>query len=118
MASRTALNNRDRQKLRDKIQSDKIIRELQAFGLGIKLKRNNGGYHVPNLTALKVKTLFGLLDRTLPAIRAEEVATTTEEVVERVISASALSEDEWTDQYGPQELPEGVTPITAAKDNK
>ena len=116
MPTRSQLNNRDRQKLRDKIQADKIIRELQAFGLGIKLKRSNGEMHVPKLTTNKIKVLLALLGKTLPDIRAEEVTTLSdEEVVERVISGEPLSEEAWTDEYGPQELPEGVTSIEAAK---
>ena len=116
MAYRAVLNNRDRQKLRDKIKADKIIRELQAFALGIKLKRNNGEYHVPKLTTLKVKALFGLLDRILPTIKAEEVIVEKTEKT-RVISSEVLSEEDWLEKYGPkdEELPENVTSIADAK---
>jgi len=97
MANRKILNDLDKDKLRAKIKSAMLIREVQAFALGTALKRPDGKMHVPKMTPTKLRAILALLNKTLPDLKSEEL--TIEDVTkDRVIAATPQqSEEEWAE---------------------
>tara|TARA_R110000803_G_scaffold206573_1_gene273928 strand:+ start:59 stop:379 length:321 start_codon:yes stop_codon:yes gene_type:complete len=92
------LNNRDKDKLREKIRADKIISRMQAYVLGTKIQVD-GKQVVPKMDANKIRASLGLLNKVLPDYRSTEVDMSTT-VKEKVVSSTPLKESEWSQQYG------------------
>jgi len=93
------LNNRDKDKIREKIKADKIIMRLQAYVLGTKLTNADGKKVVPKMDANKIRASLGLLNKVLPDYKSTELDVTTTER-DKVVSAKPVTESEWSEQYG------------------
>ena len=98
------LNNRDKDKLRDKIRADKLIRSLQAFALSEPIKLANGQTGVPKLTPARIRANLGLLNKVLPDLKSEELKLEGE-ARQKVISATPMDEEKWAEPYAGNVIP-------------
>lgn len=98
MANNGKLNNVDKEQLRQKIQGGKIIESLQSFALSKPMKLPGGKMGVPKLTAGRLRAHGMLLNKILPDLKAEELQL-DKDTRQALISAKALTEEQWEDEY-------------------
>ncbi len=96
---RRELNERDKDKLRDKIRADRIISVLQHFILGTQMKHPDGKMRVPKMTPMRIQACRILLSKVLPDLKSEEIVATVESH-RRVISEKPVTAAEWQEKYG------------------
>lgn len=95
MANRKVANE-----VREKIQASRIIRRLEAFVFNEPIKENNEEPAVPKMSAQQVKAALALVNKTVPDLKAIEVAL-DEETGKALIAAQPVGTiEEWAKSFG------------------